>query len=81
MFRRRTVEALMRQAMREKEQLLAIIREQNDRLMLLAGRQYAPTPLDMTIIEREREIENAADDDPEFVDVGQEPDNLGFDPY
>lgn len=80
MYRRRTVEALLRQTMREKEQLLAVIREQNDRLMLLAGRQYAPTPLDERLLEHERELDHAADD-LEFLDVGQAPDNLGYDPY
>lgn len=79
MYRRKTVEALMRQGMREKEQLLAVIREQNDRLMLLVGHQYAPTPLDDRLIERERELDREIE--PELLDVGQAPDNLGFDPY
>lgn len=81
MFRRRTVEALMRQSMREKEQLLAIVKEQAEQLMFLAGRQYAPTPLDDANLERERELEREQDDEDELVDVGQEPGNLGFDPY
>lgn len=83
-FRRRTVEALLRQSAREKEQLLAVIRDQNDRLMLLAGRQYAATPLDVTLAAQDRELEEREridDDEGDFVDVGQAPDNLGFDPY
>lgn len=71
----------MRQAMREKEQLLAIVKAQNEQLMFLVGRQYAPTPLDDANLERERELEGEQDDEEEFLDIGQEPDNLGFDPY
>lgn len=83
-FRRRTVEALLRQSAREKEQLLAVIRDQNDRLMLLAGRQYAATPLDVTLAAQEHELEErdaAREDEDEAFDVGQEPLNLGFAPY
>lgn len=54
---------MQRQAMREKEQLFAVIREQNDRLMLLAGKPYAPSPLDMHHLEQ-------ADDEPDDEVVG-----------
>lgn len=61
-YRRKTVEALLRQAMREKEQLLSVIREQNDRIMLLAGKPWTPAPLDLHNVQ--------PDDDPDEELVG-----------
>lgn len=69
---RRTLDAIVRQHTREKEALLAVIREQNDRLMLLMGVPYAPSPLVMHEVAGEPEDE---DDLP--IEVGQLPDGLG----
>lgn len=49
--RRRTLDHLIRQNARDREVLLGVIREQNDRLMILAGRQplvdWAPAQPDL----------------------------------
>lgn len=72
MYRRRTVESLLRHHARREEALLAIVREQNDRLMLLSGRPFSPTPLELA------RIAEAPDyDEPIAVEVGQMPDDLG----
>lgn len=76
MYRRKTVEALMRQNAREREGLLAVIRDQNNRLMHLAGRQYAPTPLDLQPFHVDE-----PDDEDLLPDPGQLPDDLGSDAY
>lgn len=73
MYRRKTVEALLRHQARREEALLAIVRDQNDRIMLLAGKPYAPTPL-----ETARALEPDEDEEPGYDQVGQFPDDLGF---
>jgi hypothetical protein len=72
-YRRRTVEAIQRSHERQQQLLLAVIREQNDRLMLLAGRPWAPSPL-------ETQAALVEDEEPEEqpVPVGQLPDDLGY---
>lgn len=44
MYRRKTVEALLRQNARERDQLLQVIAVQNDRIMHLAGQSWTPPP-------------------------------------
>jgi hypothetical protein len=44
MFRRKTVEALMRQYLREKEQLLASNRELTNQIMYLTGKAWEVPP-------------------------------------
>lgn len=78
MYRRKTVEALLRHHARREEALLAIIRDQNDRIMLLAGKPYAPTPLDMHVLEEPVDV---GGDEELTVELGQLPDDLGIDPY
>lgn len=78
MYRRKTVEAIVRQHQRERDGLLAVIREQNDRIMHLAGRTFAPTPLDLHVWP----VEELEPDEGDLVaDVGQLPDDLGADAY
>lgn len=77
MYRRRTVEALLRQQMREKEQLLTIIRDQNDRIMTLAGVRYAPTPAEL----HDDAFTPVEPDVDELIDLGQAEYDLGHDPY
>lgn len=72
MISRRTLNQIVRQHAREKEALLAVIREQNDRLMLLTGVPFTPSPLDM---HRLPEPEDDEEEPP--IDVGQLPDGLG----
>lgn len=78
MYRRKTVEAIVRQHQRERETLLAVIKDQADRLMFLAGRQFSPTPLDVHAWPDHVEFEP---DDELVADVGQLPDDLGADAY
>lgn len=73
LIRRRTHDRIVRQLAREKVELFAVIREQNDRLMLLSGRPFSPSPLDMHAIETE---EPDGDEDL-AVQIGQLPDDLG----
>ena len=72
MFRRKTVEALLRHHERREQALLGIVRDQNDRIMMLAGKQYAPSPLDLAIPDApEPEFEDVS-----YADVDQLPDTL-----
>lgn len=65
MYRRRTVDALVRQHVREKEALLAVIREQNDRLMHLAGRPWALPPRDPAPVREDEDTPSPYVLDPE----------------
>lgn len=68
-IRRKTWERTLtdrdRAHMRERDGLLKTIADQNDRLMMLAGRQYAPTPL---------ELQPSPDDGESFEDEQSFPD-------
>jgi hypothetical protein len=46
MYRRKTVEALLRQHQREKEQLLTLIREQTNQLMYMAAKPWLLPPVE-----------------------------------
>lgn len=78
MYRRKTVEAIVRQHQREREGLLTVICDQNDRIMHLAGRTFTPTPLDLHTWPVDVEFEP---EDELVADLGQLPDDLGGDAY
>jgi hypothetical protein len=58
----------------DRRELIELIREQNDRIMYLAGRQYAPTPLE-TAVALTEPVEQ--DDEETIPDPWQLPDDLG----
>lgn len=53
MYRRKTVEALLRQNQREIDRLLTVIADQNDRLMYLAGMAWNLPPSEPLELEHE----------------------------
>lgn len=71
MIRNKTLDGILRQHAREKTALLEVISTQNDRLMLLTGIPYAPSPLDM------HRLPEPDDEEEPPIDVGQLPDGLG----
>lgn len=78
LVRRRTLDRLLadqqRAHQRDRAELVQIIRDQNDRIMFLAGRQYTPTPLDL---HTEPELIDTTGDELTFDDPWQLPDDLG----
>lgn len=71
MYRRKTVQAMTRRHEAQIQTLLDIIKDQADRLMFLAGRQFSPTPLDL-VSWAEEPVD--LDDDDLLVDPAQLPD-------
>lgn len=79
LVRRKTMERLLqdqqRAHQRDRAELVQLIRTQNEQLLFLAGKQWAPTPLDLQLAEAEPV--DTSEDEWSMPDPWQLPDDLG----
>lgn len=57
MISNRRLDAILREHRKERQELIAVIRDLNDRLMHLTGRTWTPPPPDEHQLEREQQAD------------------------